>query len=70
MIAATAFALSACAPEPQTSPSPSPTATVEPVAYSGPLVFVGDELELLLPTSEELAQAIPGATEITAHSHS
>ncbi|MFJ2550701.1 hypothetical protein [Microbacterium sp. NPDC087591] len=66
MIAATAFALSACAPEPQTSPSPSPSATAEPVAYSGPLVFVGDELELLLPTSEEIAQVIPGATEITA----
>lgn len=29
-------------------------------------MFVGDELELLLPTSEEIAQVIPGATEITA----
>lgn len=64
-MAAAALAFAACAPEPEPQTSPSPSATPEPVVYSGPVVFVGDELDLLLPTSVEIAQVIPGATGIS-----
>ena len=67
---AAAVGLTACAPEPGPVTSPSPTATAEPAAYSGPLVFVGDELALLVPSAEEIAGVLPGITEVSEASSS
>lgn len=60
------FGLSACAPEPEPTPEPTPTAaleTPEPAAYDGPLVFVGDQLEWLLLSADEVAGIVPGSAE-------
>ena len=63
------LALTACTAAPETAPSPSP-GSPSPVSdpYAGPAVFVGDELELLLLTADELTGLIPGATSITTPS--
>lgn len=57
--------LAACAPEPveTAEPTPTPSPTVEP--YAGPVLFDGDELEWLLPTSAEIAELVSGATDFT-----
>lgn len=63
--AAGTLLLTACtAPEPAPSPSAtsSPAPTSEP--YAGPAVFIGDELDLLLLTEDEIRTLIPGATEV------
>lgn len=65
VLAAAALGLAACAPEPVPATSPSPSASTSPEPYNGPAVFVGDELDLLLLTPEEIAQVLPGATEIS-----
>lgn len=59
------LALSACAPEPE----PTPTATTAPETpapepYAGPLNFVGDELDLLLLSPDELTGLLPGITDV------
>lgn len=59
------IALTACAPTPQPSPPPSPTpeeSSAEP--YTGPIVFVGDELDSFALTAEEVVGIIPEATDI------
>lgn len=61
------LALSACAPEPETEPTPTAAPeTTAPEPYAGPAEFVGDELEGLLLTAEEIATALPGAADIGA----
>lgn len=66
VMCAAAIGLTACAPEPTPadSSSPEPSASPAPEPYSGPLVFVGDELGQLLPTSAEIAEMLPGAADI------
>ncbi|KJL32819.1 sensor domain-containing protein [Microbacterium oxydans] len=59
------LALTACAPETDPEPTADPAPeTTAPVAYSGPALFVGDELNWFLLSSDEIASALPGSTEI------
>jgi hypothetical protein len=67
--------LSACAPEPDPTPEPSATATAapetpEPAAYDGPLVFVGDQLDWLLLSADEVAGIVPTSAEFAEPSAS
>lgn len=65
------FALSACAAPVEAAPSPSeavPSPSPSPTPYAGPVAFVGDELELVLPTAEELTGVLAGATDVGAPS--
>lgn len=66
VVIAAVAALAACAPtrEPETSPTPSVTSTPEPQPYSGPVAFVGDELDSLVLTADEIVGLIPDATEV------
>lgn len=69
IIGAAAIVLAACAPGTQGSPSPEPSpapATTAPEPYSGPIVFVGDELDSFALTPEEISGIVPEATGITA----
>lgn len=65
MAALAVAGLAACAPaEPSPSPeSPSPAPSTQP--YDGPIAFVGDELDLLMPTVEQILEVVPDATEVT-----
>jgi hypothetical protein len=59
------LSLSACAPEAE--PTPAPPAATEapsPAAYAGPLVFIGDELDLFALTPEEIMSRFPGVGEV------
>ncbi|WP_091231174.1 hypothetical protein [Microbacterium sp. 3J1] len=59
-------ALTACVPFPEVAPSASPTLepSSSPEPYAGPVVFVGDELEHLLLTPDEIVGIVPEATEV------
>jgi hypothetical protein len=48
-------------------PTPSQT-TPAPEPYAGPIVFVGDELASLLPSSDEIIELIPAATQVSGPS--
>lgn len=52
-------------PEPKPTGSPSPSATAEPVAYDGPMMFVGDEIDDFLLSPEEIADLLPDVSEVT-----
>lgn len=58
------IALSACAPPDEPVESASPSATPQPTPYEGPAVFVGDELDLLLLSPDELTALLPGIADI------
>lgn len=60
--------LSACAPEPGPSPAPTGSETPGSSPYTGPAVFVGDELDLLLLTPDEITELLPGSAEVGASS--
>ena len=60
--------LSACAPDPGSSPAPTGSETPGSAPYDGPAVFVGDELDLLLLTPEEITELLPGSAEVGASS--
>lgn len=65
------LALSACAPTPETQPTPTPSAVMEtpaPEPYAGPALFVGDELNRFLLSSEEIVELLPDSTDIGAAS--
>lgn len=66
LVAVTAVVgLTACAPEPvpESSPTVAPE-TPSPEPYTGPSLFVGDELAWFLPTAEEISALLPRATDI------
>lgn len=61
--------LSACAPEPQ--PSPTPTGSPEtPETYTGPVAFIGDELDWFLLSPEEIASTLPDVGDVSPSSSS
>lgn len=62
-------ALAGCVPEPDPRPSASaPAPAPDPTPYDGPLTFVGDELDSLLLTTDEITALLPGATDVSAPS--
>lgn len=64
-------ALSGCAPAPQVTPKPTPaTQSPAPEPYDGPLVFVGDQLDWLLPSADEIAGLLPDVGEVGSPSSS
>lgn len=60
--------LAACAPEPGTGPEPTGSEGPGASPYTGPAVFVGDELDMLLLTPDEITELLPGSTEVGASS--
>lgn len=62
VMAGVLLAVPACASDPEAGPSPSPSTPAEtPDPYTGPLTFVGDELDAFALTPEEIATLLPGA---------
>ncbi|MFK3676259.1 hypothetical protein ACI2IP_00925 [Microbacterium sp. NPDC090218] len=59
-------ALSGCAPTPQSTPKPVPsTDAPTPDPYTGPIVFVGDELDWFLLSAEEISGMLPEVGEVS-----
>lgn len=67
----TLLALTACTPAPESQPTPTPSAVTEtpaPEPYAGPALFVGDELNRFLLSSEEIVELLPDSTDVGAAS--
>ncbi len=69
VIAGLALVLVGCtpsAPEPEETQTPSPSPSASAVAYDGPAVFVGDELDAFLLSADEISGLLPDVSEVSA----
>ena len=67
LVVAAALAVVGCtpAPEPDPTSSPAPSPSTAPVAYSGPAMFIGDEIEAFLLTPDEITALLPDVSEVS-----